>query len=56
MGVIEPVPHGKPSTWCHRKQNGQPRRMVDLSPLNKYCVREVHAMRSPFELAQGVLL
>ena len=37
-----------------RKENGEPRRTVDLSPLNKHCVREVHATRSPFELAKGV--
>ena len=59
LGVIEPVPHGEPSTWCHRmvltrKHTGEPRRTVDLSPLNKHCLREVHAMRSPFELAKGV--
>ena len=59
LGVIEPVPHGEPSTWCHRmvltrKQSGEPRRTVDLSPLNKHCLREVHAMDSPFELAKGV--
>ena len=33
---------------------GEARRTVDLSPLNKHCLREVHAMRSPFELAKGV--
>ena len=59
MGVIEKVPHNEPSKWCHRmvlgrKDNGGFRRTVDLSPLNKHCVREVHAMRSPFELAKGV--
>ena len=37
-----------------RKHTGEPRRTVDLSPLNKHCLREVHAMRSPFELAKGV--
>ena len=33
---------------------GSPRRTVDLSPLNKHCVREVHTNKSPFELARGV--
>ena len=59
LGVIEKVPHGETSTWCHRmvitrKKNGDPRRTVDLSPLNKHCVREVHATRAPFELAKAV--
>ena len=43
LGVIERVPHGETSTWCHRmvnarKEDGNPRRTVDLSPLNKHCV------------------
>jgi len=59
LGVIEKVPYGEPSTWCHRmvitrKENGDPRRTVDLSPLNKHCMREVHAMSPPFELAKGI--
>ena len=37
-----------------RKENGSPRRTVDLSPLNKHCIREVHSSKSPFELARGV--
>ena len=44
LGVIERVPHGETSTWCHRmvitrKEDGNPRQKVDLSPLNKHCVR-----------------
>ena len=59
FGIIEKVPYGEPSTWCHRvvftrKDNGQPRRTVDLSPLSKHCVREVHGMKSPFEQAKGI--
>ena len=59
LGVIEKVPYGEPSTWCHRmvvtrKENGDPKRTVDLSPLNKHCIREVHAMKPPFELAKGI--
>ena len=30
------------------------RKVIDLSPLNKHTIREVHAMRSPFQLAKGV--
>ena len=45
LGVIEPVPAGEPTRWQHRmiitsKENGEPRRVVDLSPLNKHCLRE----------------
>ena len=59
LGVIEPVPYGEPVTWCHRmvitrKQDGTPRRTVDLSPLNKYCRRETFATESPFHLARRV--
>ena len=59
LGVIEKVPYGEPSKWCHRmvispKHNGTLRRTIDLSPLNKHCVREVHGMKSPFELAKGI--
>ena len=53
LGVLERVPHGKPTSWCHRmvvtrKEDGSPRRTVDLSPLNKFCNRELHISRSPF--------
>ena len=51
LGVIERVPHGEPSKWCHRmvitrKEDCSPRRTVDLSLLNKHCVREVHTNKS----------
>jgi hypothetical protein len=53
MGVISKVPHDVPTKWCHRmvvrqKGDGELRRTVDLSPLNKHTMREVHAMQSPF--------
>ena len=59
LGVIERVPYGEPTTWCHRmvvtrKHDGSPRRTVDLSPLNKFCQRETFAMESPFHLARRV--
>ena len=59
LGVIERVPYGEPVTWCHRmvvtrKHDGSPRRTVDLSPLNKYCMRETFATESPFHLARRV--
>ena len=37
-----------------RKDDGGPRRTVDLSPLNKFCEREAHASKSPFNLARSV--
>ena len=59
MNVIEKVPYGETVQWCHRmvvtrKANGKPRRTIDLSPLNKHCLREVHPIKSPFELAKGI--
>jgi hypothetical protein len=59
LGVIERVPYGEPTSWCHRmvitrKHDGRPRRTVDLSPLNRYCQREPFAADSPFHLARRV--
>ena len=59
LGVLERVPYGEPTKWCFRmvisrKHDGGPRRTVDLSPLNKFCEREVHPSKSPFHLARSV--
>ena len=59
LGVIEKVPDGVPTTWLHRmvvvaKPSGEPRRTVDLSPLNKYCQRETHVTVPPFRQARLV--
>ena len=59
MGVLERVPHGEPTAWCFRmvmtrKDDGSPRRTVDISPMNKFCERELHTSRSPFVLARSV--
>ena len=59
MGVLERVPHGEATGWCSRmvvtrKDDGTPRRTVDLSPLNKFCQREAHSSKSPFNLARSV--
>ena len=59
LGVLERVPHGEPTTWCFRmvvtrKEDGSPRRTVDLSPLNALCQRELHTSRAPFNLARSV--
>lgn len=47
IGTVEPVPQGTPTTWCHRmvivsKANGEPRRAIDLQPLNAVTKRETH--------------
>ena len=59
LGVLERVPLGEPTTWCFkmvvtRKDDGSPRRTVDLSPMNKHCERELHTSKSPFTLARSV--
>ena len=59
LGVLEKVPINTPTTWCARmvvvpKQNGEPRRTVDLQHLNKASVRQTHPNRSPFMLASDV--
>ena len=57
LGVIERVPEGVPTTWLHRlviaaKPNGEPRRTIDLSRLNKHSSRETHASTPPFQQAR----
>ena len=59
LGVIEPVPIGTPTTWCHRmvivpKKDGTPRRTVDLQSLNGASVRQTHHVDSPFRQASRV--
>jgi len=57
LGVLEKVPIGEPSRWCHRvvitaKADGTPRRTVDLSPLNAFCLRETHHVQPPYQQAK----
>ena len=59
LGVLEPVPEGTPTTWCHRmvvcsKKCGSCRRTVDFQALNKYAARETHHTPSPYQLAREV--
>ena len=59
LGVLEPVPHGQPSEWCHRmvvtrKPDGSPRRTVDMSALNRVCRRETHHVKPPFNQARSI--
>jgi len=53
------MPIGEPSSWCHRmvitlKADSSPRRTVDLSPLNSYCLRETHYVQPLFQQAKAV--
>ena len=59
MGVLEKVPIEEPSLWYHRmvitpKSDGSPRRTVDLSPLNAFCVRETHHVEPQFKQAKKI--
>ena len=59
MGVLEEVPANTPVKWMSRmitpaKKNGEPRRTVDLSDLNKECKRQTHHTKSPYHLASEV--
>ena len=59
LGILERVPHGEPTDWCFpmvvtRKHDGGPRRTIDLSTLNKFCKREAHASKAPFQMARSV--
>jgi hypothetical protein len=60
LGVLEAVPHGEPSVWCHRMvvsrkpSDGSPRRTVDMSALNKVCGRETHHVKPPFQQARSI--
>ena len=59
MGVLEVPPLNEPVTWCHKmviatKTDGNSRRCVDMSGLNKQCAREPHIGRNPFEMARAI--
>ena len=59
LGVLEPVPLDEPVSWCSRmvicpKQDGSPRRTVDLQALNKAAVRQTHPTDTPFHLAAAI--
>ena len=59
LGVLEKVPIGEPSEWCHRmvlahKPDGSPRQTVDLSPLNAHYLRETHHVKPPFQQAKTI--
>ena len=59
LGVLEPVPMGKPVTWFHRlfvcaKKNGKSRGIVDFQALNTLATRKTHHTQSPFHQVRSV--
>ena len=59
LGVLERVPLNTPVRWQSRmvvtpKQDGEPRRTVDYSPVNVHCPRQTHHTPSPWTLASSV--
>ena len=59
IGVIEKVPPGTPTTWCHRmvvvpKKDNTPRRTVNFQPLNQFSSRQTHHTVSPFHQETSV--
>ena len=52
LGVLGKSRSGVPSTWVHRmivvaRADSSCRRVVDLSPLSKFCVREPQHVKPP---------
>ena len=59
LGVLERVNENIPVTWCHRmvvcrKRNGDPRRTVDLQPLNSVSIRQCHPTAPPLQQAMDI--
>ena len=57
LGILEKVPVRTPVKWLHRmhvvaKENGWPRRTVDLRTLNDHCLRETQHVSSPYKQAR----
>ena len=59
LGVIERVPSGTDTTWCHRmvivpKKDNTPRRTINFQPLNAVAKRQTHHTLPPFEQVSRV--
>ena len=57
--TMEVVPMGEPTDWCSRmvvcpKNDGSPRRTVDLQALNRTAVRQTHPM-DVHQICDGLL-
>ena len=56
---MTPVKPGTPTPWCSKllttpKENGEPRLVVDLQPLNAVSQRETHHTPSPWNLVSAI--
>ena len=59
LGVIRRLPQNTPTEWCARlvwatKPNGDLRRTIDLTGLNKASQRQMHMTTTPYEQASQV--
>ena len=59
LGILERVPPNEPTLWQHRmvvvrKQNGSPRRNVDMQDLNDATLRQTHPVMSPYQKVMAV--
>ena len=59
LGVLEQVPQNTPVTWYSRmhvvaKKNGEPRRVVDLRPVNAASLRQTHYVEPPYSQARSI--
>ena len=59
LGVMEKVPVGTPAKWCApmvlvAKHNGDPRRTVDFTGINKHSVRQTHPTAAPYLQAASI--
>ena len=59
LGVLERVPANTPVTWCSQmhmvsKKNGDPRRVVDMRPVNAASRRQTHHVEPPYSQARSI--
>ena len=60
LEVIKKVPENTPQTYCAcmhvvAKHNGDPRRVMDFTELNRVSIRQTHSTVKPFDLAVWIL-
>ena len=59
LGVIKKLPANQATEWCARlvwtvKENGDLRRTIDLTGLNKASKRQIHMTTTPYEQASKI--
>ena len=59
LGVLERVPLNTPVTWCSHmhivvKKSGEPRRVVDLRPVNAASKRQTHYVELPYAQTRSI--